>query len=273
MLNSADTAFDAMHNALDGSFKFLFGRLKEQQATQSPGGSAEVTVPRTLEDARKLVSSPSMTHDDDQSIGDDSSIHENKPADTFKENADSKMLELVGGRRAPQRERSLDSLQSPGSAKRSGADKEQLSITSTPAQAAQGNNESDPGTMASSNNPAYNPMESMKAFGNSMNPLKGFSMRGFGRVTSIPLNPPSNNVPPDSVENEARASNDHPVPAHIIDERNSASGLGVDIAGIAPPIQRFTECREAKELNGYDVELLLRDYQRLSGALRALREM
>lgn len=268
VLNSADTAFDAMHNALDGSFRFLFGRFKEQQAIQSPGGSAEVTVPKTLEDARKLVSSPSMTHDDDQSIGDDSSIHENKHAETFPETAESKMLELVGGRRAPRRERSFDSLQSPGSARRPGADKDHPLTTP-----AQGNNETDPGTMTGSHNPAYNPVESMKAFGNSMNPLKGFSMRGFSRVTSSPLYPASKHAPPDSAGNEVKASDHNAVPVHSVDECKPASGLGVDITGIAPPIQRFTECREAKELNGYDVELLLRDYQRLSGALRALREI
>jgi len=40
------------------------------------------------------------------------------------------------------------------------------------------------------------------------------------------------------------------------------------LSGIAPPIKRFVDVRDPKELTFFDVEILLRDYQRLAGALR-----
>ncbi|KAK5138649.1 hypothetical protein LTR04_004320, partial [Oleoguttula sp. CCFEE 6159] len=52
-LNTADQAFDTINNTLENSFKFLFGRLKEQQAHSDGPGSPHV-LPITLEDARKL---------------------------------------------------------------------------------------------------------------------------------------------------------------------------------------------------------------------------
>ena len=41
-----------------------------------------------------------------------------------------------------------------------------------------------------------------------------------------------------------------------------------DMHSFSPAIQRFVNCRDARELNGYDVDILLRDYQRLAGALK-----
>ncbi|KAH0391328.1 hypothetical protein KCU89_g14636, partial [Aureobasidium melanogenum] len=57
LMNSADQAFDAINSTLENSFKFLFGRMKEQGAGTE---DSPIVMPRTLEDARKLVSSPPL---------------------------------------------------------------------------------------------------------------------------------------------------------------------------------------------------------------------
>lgn len=279
MLNGADSAIDAMHSALDGSFKFLFGRLREKQATQSPDSSTEVTVPKTLEDARKLVNSPSAIHEDDHSlVEEDSTITEPSPDGTTARDTEAKVLELVGGRRPPPRDHSVDSTRSAGSGKKVAFVNEKAPSKLTTAEStenlpASGNFTESPApaitsTPASSHPAGFAAVESMRAFGSSINPLKNFPMRGFGRtasssqghITTIAnVSATSNPANINSVENADGAA-----------ETKTATGLGVDLSGVGPPIQRFIECKEIKELNGYDVELLLRDYQRLAGAMRAL---
>ena len=280
MLTGADSAIDAMHNALDGSFKFLFGRLREKQATHSPDGSTEVTVPKTLEDARKLVNSPSVAREDDHSLGEEEALtaENSSGSPAAKDSGDSRMLELVGGRRIPTRERSVDSTGSTGSGKKVAfAEKTPSKLNTAESAAESESNAPSNGTPATANStnpassqpPGYTAVESMRTFGNSINPLKGFSMRGFGRTVS---NPGSNSSSVPTIAAVTGGTNAGAAEtADGVGESKPATGLGVDLSGVGPPIRRFLECKEAKELNGFDVELLLRDYQRLSGALRALK--
>ncbi|KAI9669646.1 MAG: hypothetical protein M1831_007342 [Alyxoria varia] len=301
VFTSADTAIDTLHGALDGSFRFFFGRLREKQATQSPVGGPEVAVPKTLEDARKLIDSPTVSPEekDDISIEDGSSIDQ-KNTPTRDENS-SKVLDLIGGRKrtnsSSARDRSVDSNRSTGSVGNAQGKKVALSNNSpatsslsnvvTNVDGGQESQQSGKQNTAppTSQIPGYGAVESMRTFGSSINPLKGFSMRGFGRnVSNDNVNTPSTSTP-------ARAAHDAPTPPqspgmenpstvhdqqHPPSSQHSDKGAAdaympaADLSGVGPPIQRFVELKESRELTGFDVDLLLRDYQRLAGVLRAL---
>lgn len=302
VLTSADSAFDAMHSALDGSFKFLFGRIREKQATQSPGGGPEVAAPKTLEDARKLVS-----QEETGELGDDEDVNgvvaptpvvTDEGTERPREDGSSgRVLEMIGGKRPSARDASTASARSDGS----GSSSKKVAFASGASDKAKAENggggpaplaaHSTTAATASGPTPApgYNAMEQVRHLSNSLNPLnyKGFSMRGFGRSGTPTSSPASNSATPTPAPPTAEAvapaaatavaaaavavvqsdgvrpNGDHHL-AHS-DDRSV-----VERSGVAPPIARFVEVKDARELNGFDVELLLRDYQRLAGAWKAV---
>jgi hypothetical protein len=81
VLNTADQGFKTIGNSLGESYKFLLGKLRERE--QDPK-SPDVVVPRTLDDARKLVSTPPP--EDDGSASGGSSLH--SPEVTERKRAD-----------------------------------------------------------------------------------------------------------------------------------------------------------------------------------------
>lgn len=250
-LNSADNAVEAINNALDSSFNFLFGRLREKQGHAGPEGTPEMSVPKTLEDARKLVNSPRLT-DEDASIGDADSTQE--PADISRD--DSKLMDLFAGRR-PARDRSVDSTRSASSAKKV-AFAESASAAPATLAKVRGDSPKPNNTAATAvqqPSSGFAAVESMKTLGNSLNPLKGFGMR-FGRSTSGTTTP-------------TLASTGGTAPVVKAEETIPEKPAGFDLSGVAPPIKRFVDTKDARELNFFDVELLLRDYQRLVGVLKA----
>ena len=301
VFTGADTAIDTLHGALDGSFRFLFGRLREKQSTQSPIGGPEVAVPKTLEDARKLIDSPTVSPEekDDISIEDGNSI--DQKSTPTKDESSSKIIDLIGGRRransSTTRDRSADSTRSTGSVGIAQGKKVAFSNNS-PANSSLSNvvtsvdggpdlqQSGTPNTgPTASQIPGYGAVESMRTFGSSINPLKGFSMRGFGRNVSTG----NVNDPPTSVQGNATLDVSSPSHSQVKDNPSTGqdqqqrpssqhsekgaphpSMLAVDLSGIGPPIQRFVEMRESRELTGFDIDILLRDYQRLAGVLRAL---
>ncbi|TKA65568.1 hypothetical protein B0A49_06744 [Cryomyces minteri] len=193
-LNTADQAFDTINSTLENSFKFLFGRLKEQQAHGDGFGSPPV-LPITLEDARKLVS-PTVQEDDAVSVSGGSSFTEKVDeaiddplhVNSTHEKTDSKVLDLIGGRRAL-RDRSVDSTKSNGSGKRVAfAEK---GTTTTAASATAPKDLPAPTTTTNVGNAA---VDTMRSLGNTLNPLNRFSnmapsFRGFGRSSPVPATP------------------------------------------------------------------------------------
>ena len=95
-------------------------------------------------------------------------------------------------------------------------------------------------------------------------------MRGFARNVS-PTPPVTTSASPAPVAEVAKDRTPRAVDAISSRSIDSDNKSDLDATGVAPPIQRFAELRDARELNGFDVELLLRDYQRIAGALRALQ--
>lgn len=245
-LSSADEALDSINSTLENSFKYLFGRFKQEES-ESDGLSSPVVMPKTLDDARKLMATPPPEEDDAPMSG-ASSVAGDLPSDPLSK-PDGKLLELVGGRRNV-RDPSVDSTRSAGSGKKVAF------ITND-------------GDKASSSGPA----DSVGNFVNSLNPLSRFgvgvpSFAKFGRSASGPA-PLS--TPPVSVSRQVgdRSEKQSQVDGKAQSEAdlNSAETLA-QLRKTKPPIRRFVEAKDAKDLKIGDVDDLLKDYKRLAEALR-----
>jgi hypothetical protein len=179
VLNTADQGFKTIGNSLGDSYKFLIGKLKERQAETS--GPSEIVVPKTLDDARKLVSTPPP--EDDGSVSGGSSLHSPEVTDRKRSDSgasskpDDKVLSLIGGRKMI-RDHSTDSVRSSGSGSKKVAFAEE--------------GDKAPATPSASANPAI--VESMRNLGNSLNPMNRIAgmtfPRGFGRPTPPPTSKP-----------------------------------------------------------------------------------
>ncbi|KAI9790420.1 MAG: hypothetical protein M1833_001937 [Piccolia ochrophora] len=269
VINTADQSFKTIGNTLESSYKFLFGRLKEREVGgDGVGEDGKVVVPKTLDDARKLVSSPfAAANDDDDVLGDPEVV-----APTPK--VDEKLLGLFGGR-LMSRQRSTDSVKSGGS----GGGK--IGGTKSPVQgdassgfrprASSDARKSGVSAPPSTPNPApfLNPAaESMRNLGNTLNPLNrlaGINVMRFGRSNT------ASPVPPTS----APASNGEGYRGQSLPDLPVASTSGADsttktTVPVSPPIRKFLELDNPGELRISEVLELLRDYRRLAGALKDL---
>lgn len=241
--NTADQSLKNIGASLDNSFSFLFGRLKELQSNQGPDFQGNGTVlPKTLAEARRLVAQPlanksSMTQDDLASI-------DSIPSDDGTQaRGSSRTTGLTSGAPTP-RDRSADSARTQASSKRSIA-------TSL---------RDDPLISPSSAN-AGNPLESMRNFGNTLNPLNHIPgmIKNFGRNT--PDTPTARRVSPAAMD-RLKVS-----PASTENSSGQASPLPPSGIRIDPPIQRFLEAQDAQDLRIGDVAALLEDYKRLAAVV------
>lgn len=258
LLNSADQAFDAINSTLENSFKFLFGRMKEQGAGTE---DSPIVMPRTLEDARKLVSSPPLVPMDSHPNFAES-LSASPTADPLSApRVDNTMLNLVGGRL---RERSVDSNRSAGSGKRV--------IFAEKPNAALVNNS------ISSSLPTQSAVESMGNLMNSINPLSRFGGFGkFGRSasasgSSTPTTPAASSAMaertkqlghiPETEKPVSEASNVQPET-----DLDALEALAT-LKKATPPVQKFIDVKNAQDLRIKDVDELLKDYQRLAALIK-----
>ncbi|KAL2012679.1 hypothetical protein VTN00DRAFT_204 [Thermoascus crustaceus] len=238
--NTADQGLRNISNTLDNSFNFLFGRLREVQINQGSGDGQRALVPKTLDEARRLVTSPATILGDRNTVDEDGSIKDPDRASQRSGTSlrpEDRLMGLVGGRQTP-RDRSVDSARSNGSGRKP------LPPSST----------SGGSIFSSASTPT--PLESMKNFGNAFNPLNHIPgmIRGFSR-----------NPPPE-------AALTSPAPTTTSIERSkppvSADGASdISVSKISPPIKRFLETENAGDLKIGDVAELLEDYKRLATAL------
>ena len=260
IIGSADQAFDNISSTLDNSFNFLFGRLREQ-AKKSDTANGDNLLPKTLEDARKLVGTPPPTEDDNDSVGSVSfftkTSHHGK--DKIHEEQRSRTSEVAGQHKL-RTESSQDSMRRAAGSKRSaysGADAILPLQHGRPQRATfQAQAPTSVPNQASASNAA---VESMKNLGNTLNPLKGFSnmniMPRFGRGTASPISPES---PAGSLE----GVKDSPLAI----SPNSLR-MADELRRIASPSKRFLDVKDASELRIKDVEDLLKDYRRLADGI------
>lgn len=240
--NTADQGLKNIGASLDNSFSFLFGRLKELQ-NQLPNSQGEGPVlPKTLAEARRLVAAPPASK---QNIISDglASLNSLQSEDSLPLRPGSRGAGSTSGG-PPPRDRSTDSARTQGSSRKSIP----TSLREEP-------------TPSPSANSTQNPLESMRSFGNSLNPLNHIPgmIKNFGRNT--PDAPPiARPLSPAAMERLriTHTSTESPV--------GTASPIP-SFPKIDPPIQRFMETQDARDLRVGDIALLLEDYKRLATAI------
>jgi hypothetical protein len=239
--NTADQGLKNISASLDSSFNFLFGRLKELQSSQlSAKDGGNPILPKTLAEARRLVTSPPSV---DEAVSRDNAVRDDRPPlRRIGSKAEDAFMGLVSGHRTP-RDRSTDSVRTQSSSKM--------------ATATAGSLKDEPSPVASQTNPLpTTPLESMRNFGNSLNPLNHIPgmIRNFGRST------------PEAAGNFATLSPSEKTKVSPSSREVSRNNGGTP-AKIDPPIQRFLQIQHANELTIGDVSVLLEDYKRLAAAL------
>ncbi|KAK5627944.1 hypothetical protein RRF57_003659 [Xylaria bambusicola] len=236
--NTADQGIKTIGNSLNESYRFLLGKLRDESAD-----GREVVVPRTLDDARKLVETPSP---DDATALDDPDDPDRSPG-----GRDDKLVSLVVGKKAV-RDHSTDSIRSGRS-------------TSSSKKVLFADDNKEKATLLSSTPPSSNPalVESMRNLGNSLNPISRLSgismMRGFGRTATTP-------APPNQRDAAGKVAEGGDLGTAFPDI--AASLPPKDVSKIDPPKKRFIELQNPADLRIGEVLELLRDYRRLAGALK-----
>ena len=263
--STADQGLKNIGNSLDNSFRFLFGRLKEHHLKNDHAEAKKGPIlPRTLDDARKLVDPESNFDEEIDAPGASSAAEHSDPqAETYVKMED-RLLGLFGG----QRDRSADSAQSSGSGKRAGFAPENTKIndkagspsqlpavTSTPPSHS---------PQPESNNVPNAAVESMRNLGNTLNPLNRLAgmnvMRGFGRTSSHPS--------PAATSALTRTEKPLPDPWETISKDKVMAAPRQDSTQTTRPIQRFLDVADASELKIGEIEELLKDYKRLASDLK-----
>ncbi|KAF1837072.1 hypothetical protein BDW02DRAFT_566496 [Decorospora gaudefroyi] len=270
ILDSADQALGRINNTLDTSFKFFFGGLKEKNPN-SPL-QEQPALPRTLEDARKLVSSPTRldAEDDNLSVSAASSVQGEEPSEVpGSKGLEAKMTDLFGGRR-PIRDRSVDSTKSGGSnsGRRVAFASKPSEEEKTPSPAAV-----KPDTPTQSNPSA---VDSLRNMGNNFNPLNRFpSMNVLPRFARAVSSNSAPVLPSPSTEQVRVSPSPEPLSrtatneSAVIDEKGARAVAALEqLKKTTPPVKRFVEAKDAQDLKLKEVDELLKEYQRLAGALR-----
>ena len=283
---TAKEGLDNISNTLDNSLKFFLGRFKEHAS--DPTKAEDMALPRTLDEARQLVNRPVTPElgEENVVISENSSVAGDQATDSpegmtekdkLKSNSDDKLLSLFGGRKvAETRDRSVDreSLRSNSSNKKVAFVNDGSTSSSAQAKPA----------ATSSTPPTGNPLDAVRNFGGSLNPLGhignafGSTFKGFGR----PAAPAQPQTPSDAKANKAvgslSSSKEPSSETSLITEAEPKIAIFLDkpedistkIKTVSPPIQKFMDTQDASELQIKDISVLLADYQRLAGLLNEL---
>jgi hypothetical protein len=263
VLDSADQAIDTLNSTLENSFRFIFGRLREHQATSSQGLASTAVLPKTLEEAHKLVSSQptgvSAAEVDDITssvLGEDGGP--TVAADDDPHIRRSTMLDVVGGRPRPRsRDHSVDSCSTSASA---GAGTKRVSFipSATPKSLDPTPSPTPVGTQTAG------AVDTMRSFGNAINPLTQLSRMGglFARSGSAPGTPAATTTTTSVTQTSFAEKGDvvAVVPgqageAVAVEELRAFLRRGV--------VRKFVECGDAGKVRIGEVEELLKEFQGL----------
>ncbi|KAF2633585.1 hypothetical protein BU25DRAFT_327769 [Macroventuria anomochaeta] len=269
ILDSADQALGRINNTLDTSFKFFFGGLRERDPNnQLPEQPA---LPKTLEEVRELVSSPTRgLHVDDDNLSVSAASEDDRQDVPARQDLSAKMSDLFAGKRQV-RDRSVDSARSGGSnSARRVAFAPKPIEEKTPSPAAV-KTDTAPTTPSA--------VDSLRNLGNSLNPLNSFRsvnvLPRFGRAVSsattptIPSpTPEQNKTPPvPTPEPLSHTTTNDVAPA---DEKGVKAIAALEqMKKTTPPLKKFLEAKDAQDLKLREVDELLKDYQRLAAAMRS----
>ncbi|KAG5941856.1 hypothetical protein E4U53_007331 [Claviceps sorghi] len=246
VISTADHGLKTISNSLGDSYSFLLGKLRERQN----GPRDSIAVPRTLDDARKLVSTPPPDEDDKGSV---CSSMMGSPEDAVQHHKhasarEDRVLGLIGGGR---REAGIDRGRSGSSSAKKTALTDDVKPTNTPAPTAS----PAPATTAA---PAM--LDSVLSLGSSLNPIGRLSsmgmMRGFGRSTPA--------------KSATLAADGGDLATAFPDIAAALPPKQVTIPKLPPPNKRFLELQSPADLRLGEVRELLKEYRRLAVALKNL---
>lgn len=204
--DAVDQSIKTIGMSLSESYRFLLGKLRENPEGL-PRSDGEVLVPKTLEEARKFIDTPSP-NDDNDSVTSSTTPDEGERTRQVSNPLEDKIVSLIGGRKAA-RDHSVDSSRSrsvscsrkplpvaPGEEPfRDARDRPTLSCAA--------------GFSAPSgpSNPAL--IDSMRNLGSSLNPMTRLSgigsFRGFGRTSTPPAPAASTSAPPKDASSKSIA--------------------------------------------------------------------
>lgn len=269
ILDSADQALGRINNTLDTSFKFFFGGVRERDPNNA--AAEQPALPKTLEEVRELVSSPTRgLHVDDDNLSVSATSEDDRHEPPPKQDLNTRMSDLFAGKR-PVRDRSVDSARSGGS-----------NSARRVAFASKAIDEKTPSPAAVKVEPAPttpSAVDSLRSLGNSFNPLNSFRsvnvLPRFGRAVSTASTPtlPSpapeqNKTPPTGTpEPLSRSTTNDLVP---VDEKGAKAVAALEqMKKTTPPLKKFLEAKDAQDLKLKEVDELLKDYQRLAAAMRS----
>jgi hypothetical protein len=284
--STAEESIKNISSTLDNSFKVLFGKLRERNA-DSP--TSEVIVPKTLDEARQLVSRPLTPSDaDEAAISETSSIAGDVPPNQTKlSSTEEKVLGLFGGRRRGTsiiRDRSADSQRSTASS--TTAPNKKVAFNTDPSATAAGSSTEKPAKAAGLPTPSSsasnnNPLDSVKNFTNTINPLNNISsafggaFRSFSRTTTPPAPIPTLSKPVSRTTSASPAStkNGPSAPPESEAEISLRAPTRDETAAIraAPPSARFMALQDVALLKVGELNDLLAEYQRIARVLDGLR--
>jgi hypothetical protein len=293
LLQAADKVYDSINGTLENSLNSLFGRLKDQVTP----GSTTVTLPKTLEEARKLVSTPPPPEEDSLTL---TGSGRSSPDDPLSEvtnpksmnSSGNRPLELLAGR-GPNRDRSVDSASSTTSSLRRKTQPASMNSSKAPTESPSNNtNNNEPLAAASNFISSMNPL----SLGNRFTSNFSNAIPRFGRAASTGTPPPPQNHQLPSLETSSSATkpkhlshitesptttvtpatpvignSSSPPPlertnSHASDDLNAIEALA-ELRRIKPPRKRFLEVGSANELKLGEVEELLAEYKRLARAI------
>ncbi|EAQ89066.1 hypothetical protein CHGG_05685 [Chaetomium globosum CBS 148.51] len=289
VLTTADQSLKTIGSSLDNSYKFLLGKLRERAPdavlTKADGG--EVIVPKTLDDARKLIGTPPLPNpDDDLAPTPELSLRSPSPE---QEPERPPLLSFISGTgRKVSRDHSADSSRSAGSSSRRGLGVEDPHHQQQ-RRAEPGAPSSTTQVTATGSSPVVTSppiIDSMRNLSNSFNPMARLSagiggLRGFGRSSAASTAGPAGAgrapTPPAKDAGGGRAGAGAVVGAG--EEEIWPTYAFPDLAAvlppreppkITPPHKRFMELQNAADLKLGEVFDLLKDYKRLAGALKEM---
>ncbi|KAK4143624.1 uncharacterized protein C8A04DRAFT_12193 [Dichotomopilus funicola] len=301
VLNTADQGIKTIGTSLGDSYKFLLGKLRERapDALLTKDG-ADVIVPKTLDDARKLIGTPppAGSLEDDLANTPDLSVRSPSPADPLQQDQPQQQQQnerppllsfIAGTARKASRDHSADSARSAGSSRRGGAS----GTTGTAGAPGSTTQVTATGSSPVVTSPPI--MDSMRNLGNSLNPMARLSagiggFRGFGRTVSSSSSPAAVGAAGGAAHSSPVGGSSLRAPTPPVKDgvvARGAHGAGAeggdlatafpDLASVLPPKEqvkinppnkRFLEMQNAAELKLGEVFDLLKDYKRLAGALK-----
>ncbi|KAL2155948.1 hypothetical protein VTH82DRAFT_690 [Thermothelomyces myriococcoides] len=269
VFNTADQSLKTIGASLGESYKFLLGKLRERAPDVLPkddGGA--VIVPKTLEDARKLIGTPPIPGPEDEASR-TSELSPRSPSPEPEPERPPLLSFISGTARKASRDHSADSSRSAtSSSRRAGgggeADYHPSASSTTQVTAT--------GSSPIITSPPI--LDSVRSLGNSLNPMARLSagiggFRGFGRssaATNTAATAGAPTPPPKDGQVVGRDGGDlataFPDLAPVLPPREPPK--------ISPPNKRFLELQNAADLKLGEVFELLKDYKRLAGALKEM---